>query len=169
MTRTARAAAILAALLIATVGLASTASAQSYAGSSVAVSSNNVTCGANLTGTGTGWAPGIPVFLTVQSTPVSLPPVIPDADGNFTVEFTSPADPGAHTLTAVQTVDGATITRVTEFTCSETSGGGAARAVTPAGALPFTGGDSAPLVQLGVALLAVGALVVLIVRKRRSA
>ena len=37
------------------------------------------------------------------------------------------------------------------------------------GALPVTGGDSLPVAQLGVALLAVGAITVLAVRKRNAA
>ena len=167
MTKIVRAGAVLAGLLVALFALTAPAGAQPYTGTSVSVSQNNVVCGTNLTGTGSGWTPGIPVSLTVQSTPVSLPPVTPDGAGNFTVEFASPIEPGPHTLTATQVVDGATITRVTEFTCSEASSG-TATPVTPAGALPFTGGDSAPIAQLGIALLAVGALVVLIVRKRNA-
>ena len=65
----------------------------------------------------------------------------------------------------MQVLDGGTLTRVTEFTCTAADAA-TATPVTPAGALPFTGSDSAPIAQLGIALLAVGALVVLVVRKR---
>ena len=44
-----------------------------------------------------------------------------------------------------------------------------ATAVQPSGALPYTGGDSLPFVQLGVALVAVGAIVTFAVRKRNAA
>lgn len=44
-----------------------------------------------------------------------------------------------------------------------------ATAVAPAGALPYTGGDSLPMVQIGVALLVAGGLVTFAVRKRSAA
>ena len=170
MTRIIRACSLVFALVVFAVALASPVNAQPYVGSSVSVSSSNVICGATLVGSGTGWAPGVPVSLTVQSPPVSLPPAIPDASGNFTVNFESPIEPGPHTLTATQVFDGVTLTRVSEFTCAEAAAGSATRPVnvTSAGTLPLTGGDSAPLAQFGIGLLAIGALVVLIVRMRRA-
>ena len=63
-----------------------------------------------------------------------LPPVTPDSTGSFTVEFVSPAEPGAHTLTAVQVLDGGTAHpghRVPPCTAADAA---TATPVTPAGA-----------------------------------
>ena len=119
MTKIVRAGAVLAGLLVALFALTAPAGAQPYTGTSVSVSRTTWSAARTSPAPVSGWAPGIPVSLTVQSTPVSLPPVTPDSTGSFTVEFASPAEPGPHTLTATQVVDGATITRVTEFTCRD--------------------------------------------------
>jgi LPXTG-motif cell wall-anchored protein len=44
----------------------------------------------------------------------------------------------------------------------------AAQATQASGALPYTGSDSLPLAQIGVALLAVGAVATIAVRKRNA-
>ncbi len=45
----------------------------------------------------------------------------------------------------------------------------AATAVQSSGALPYTGSDSLPFIQIGVALIAAGAIVTFAVRKRNAA
>ena len=82
-----------------------------------------------------------------------------DANGDCTFTFTMPDRCGTFTLVA--SGGGVTRTSTIEVPCP-------AAPVRAAGALPFTGGDSAPIAQLGIALLAVGALVTFVVRKRAT-
>ncbi len=105
-----------------------------------------------------GFPPDVEVSFTLDG--VFLGTTMTDANGDCSFTFTMPDQCGTYTLVA----SGGGITRSSdiEVPCPATP-------VTPAGALPFTGGDSAPIAQLGIALLAVGALVTLVVRKRRHA
>ncbi len=84
------------------------------------------------------------------------------ADGTATFDFDAPDQCGTYTVEASDDVT----TQSTQFSVE---GCDTAAAVTPAGALPYTGGDSLPVVQIGVALLAAGALVTLVARKRHAA
>lgn len=105
--------------------------------------------------TGDGFPPGNEVTVTLDG--VVLGTVLVRPDGTFSFDFQLPTECGTYTLTAT---DG-TIVRTSEIAVTGC-------AVTPSGALPFTGGDSAPILQVGVALLAAGALITLVVRKRST-
>jgi hypothetical protein len=70
---------------------------------------------------------------------------------------------------SAQDYNGGTVVTVAPDDVSATdaaSASSAAAAVSPSGALPFTGSDSAPIAQIGVALLGAGLLVTLVVRTR---
>jgi hypothetical protein len=74
---------------------------------------------------------------------------------------------------SAQDYNGGTVATVVERDAgiggASTSGdAGAAAAVSPSGALPFTGTDSVPVAQVGVALVGVGLLITLAVRARRT-
>ncbi len=89
---------------------------------SVAVALSTVVQGGTQIITGTGWAPGETVRLTVSSDAIDLGSVTVNDDGSWEpVEFAVPNDceVGTHQVTAVGSVSG---TRVTEF--DVTSGGG---------------------------------------------
>lgn len=92
------------------------------------------------------------------------------ANGVFQVEATIPSDvtPGPYTITATGTaLDGSGTLRLSEDITVLPAGAADDGDRRAAGALPRTGADSLPLVQIGVALLLVGAGAVLSVRNRR--
>ena len=79
----------------------------------------------------------------------------------------APTEPGPHKATVTDGVN----TLVFNFVVDAAAGGaGSAGGATPvqAGALPYTGGNSTPFAQIGLALLAVGALITIMVRTRRT-
>jgi hypothetical protein len=104
-----------------------------------------------------GFPPDTPVTFTLDG--VVLGSTVTDANGDCTFTFRMPDRCGTFTLVA--SGGGVTRTSTIEVPCP-------APPVRAAGALPFTGGDSAPIAQMGIALLAAGALVTLVVRKRRT-
>ena len=82
------------------------------------------------------------------------------ADGSCAFTFTMPAQCGSYTLVAT---DGTVTTSSTiDAPCP-------AGEVQPAGALPYTGSNSAPIAQIGLGLLFVGAMITIVVRTRRTA
>jgi LPXTG-motif cell wall-anchored protein len=66
------------------------------------------------------------------------------------------------------TYTGVSPNTITQGAGGESGAAEAAQATQASGALPYTGSDSLPLAQLGVALLAVGAVATIAVRKRNS-
>ena len=148
-----------AAALLMTLGFSTAAGAQEYTGATLVVPIT-VSPGENMTVSGTGFLPNAPVTVTVASTPTVVGTPMTDGDGNWTLTFAAPTEPGVHTITAS---DG---TNVITGTFTVVAAG---TAVTPAGTLPYTGSDSSlPLAQLGLGLVAVGAIAVLMVRKRNA-
>jgi hypothetical protein len=117
-----------------------------------------------------GFSAGATVEITLESDPVHLATVTADADGQFSTPVTIPGDaaPGAHSVVATgQGASGSTPTIRAGLTVM--SGTAGARAEGAAGALPFTGSDSLPLVWIALALLTVGTTFVLAVRRRAQA
>ena len=105
----------------------------------------------SMTLTGSGFIPGSTVVISIDGKPIGTTTVAPN--GTFSFNFTAPANIGAYQISAT---DGSnsltTIFRV------ETGGGGG-------GGLPYTGSSSSSwLLRLGVGLLAVGAVLVALVR-----
>lgn len=87
-----------------------------------------------------------------------------DANGGCAFTFPSPTDCGTFTLTATA----GDLVRTTTFEITGCESGGAAP-VRTSGTLPYTGSDSSlPLAQIGVAVLAAGALLTFGVRRVRA-
>lgn len=115
------------------------------------------------------------VTIDLFSAPVRLGTATAGADGIFSTEVTIPVNttPGPHTLTATgAALDGSgVLTQSVELTvlAAGAADDGKVAGKGKTGALPRTGADSLPLVQIGVALVLLGAGAVLSVRNRRSA
>lgn len=107
----------------------------------------------SMTLNGTGFIPGSTVDISIDGNPIGSTTVRPD--GSFSFNFTAPPNVGPYQISATDGSNSLTTTfRV------ETGGGGGG-----GGGLPYTGASSSPwLVQLGVGLLAVGGLLVALVR-----
>jgi LPXTG-motif cell wall-anchored protein len=153
---------------IITLGFSSAASAQTtiiincYTGATcitnITLNTFIVAPGGRLVIEGSAFMPDSPVTVTVASTPTVVGTPITDAEGNFSLAFNAPTELGDHTVTAS---DG-TNTLVLGFTVV------AADAVDAAGTLPYTGSNSSvPVAQIGAGLVAAGAVLVLMVRKRQ--
>jgi hypothetical protein len=134
------------------------AQANPYSGTTTGLAATDTTppAGGQFTVSGTGCDPGADVDAYVDGAAAGS--TTADGSGAFSASITAPTAPGTYTVNAVcgATVLGVVITV-----------GGAAAA--DPGTLPVTGGDSISLVQIGVLLLAVGALAVVAVRTRRPA
>ena len=153
-----RVALVLVVAALATLGLAGTASAQSYTGAVASASASSVAPGGDVTISGENFLPNATVTVTWGDTVLGT--TTTDDDGSFSFTFAAPTEVGAHTVTATDGVN--TVTVSFEVV-------GAAAPVTGAGTLPYTGNDSSlPLVQIGAGLLAAGAVVMLTVRKRNT-
>jgi|GEM_PF-1656160 len=166
----------IAALALVTVGLVSfagAASAQEYSGVAIEAPPTAEVLGL-VTVTFVGFPGDTSIAFTLTrtatgsttvdlgSTTVDLGSTTSAADGSGTLTFRMPAECGSYTLEAT----GGGVSRSTTITapCATTGPATPVRA----GALPYTGTESAPLVQMGIALLAVGALVTFVVRKRNA-
>ena len=134
----------------------------------VKVSSSTVTAGGQITISGNGWKAGSTVTLTLNSTPVALGTATVDASGAFTKTVTIPADTtaGTHTIT-VSGTDPAGAPRTVSVTITVSAA--ATTAAPAASTLPRTGSSSMPITLAGLALLVLGALLVLQGRRRVNA
>ena len=117
--------------------------------------------GTVVTLSGANWAPGETVVITIQSTPITLPPLTANADGTLSaVQVPVPADfeLGTHTLTAVGSVSGA---YSTTFTAASSSSGLTA----------LTGGTVAggSGIAWALAIMAIGFGAFLLVSRRQKA
>lgn len=136
---------------------------------------------------GCGYRGASQVAHTMNSHPIALGSATTDANGDYTFQFTVPADAhvGDHTITAtgvnpngaprVQTVSFTVLAAQTATTTTVAGEAARTTATTTAAAaagstLPRTGGGSTmPQVVGGVALVGIGAALVVIARRRRSA
>lgn len=99
----------------------SAAIAQQYEGDTdtLDVSTSEPAPGGSVTISGSGFAPGSEVTITIESTPQTLTTVFADADGSFSATVQIPTDLslGPHTLQATGvTPDGATLVLSSELT-----------------------------------------------------
>jgi hypothetical protein len=145
------------------MGLAGTAAAQyPLNGPTIAVvgvSGNTVNV------SGSGWQAGAQITVTIQSAPVALGTVTANAAGTFSQNFTIPCSigNGAHTVSASGiAADGTSRTASTQVTLSNCT--------VSAGKLAFTGSNSTfPFAAAGVALVLVGSVLTVSMRRRRTA
>ncbi|MCU1499558.1 MAG: hypothetical protein JWM47_3511 [Acidimicrobiales bacterium] len=120
--------------------------------------------GGMVTVTGQGCVPFDEIVIALIPPGITVATGTADADGNFTITFTVPegTDPGTYTVQATcgEVVQSETITVTgTPVTVPPGNGGGN---------LPRTGSDLDGMGLLGAGLLAVGGLVLLGTRRRRS-
>lgn len=111
----------------------------------------------------TGWAPGSSQDTFVESDPIFVGRSTADATGRARLSFTMPkVAPGEHHIVARGTgADGQPLVQRVRIMVEGATTGGAN--------LPKTGSDSSlPMAQIGAGAVAVGGLLVLVARKRRS-
>lgn len=154
--------------LFLTVVAAGPAAAQQYppAENSLVISDTRPTPGQTISITARTFSPGCPVTVVLDPGGVPLGSGPADAEGVLTLDVTVPEDTelGAHTI--VVSCAGLELTGRIVVVAAQAA---AAPAGPPEGALPETGGDSLPLAQAGVVLLAIGGLVTAVATKRRKA
>ncbi|HET6395079.1 MAG TPA: LPXTG cell wall anchor domain-containing protein, partial [Blastococcus sp.] len=130
-------------------------------------SSDKVVAGKTMTVTGSGYMPGSTVTVLIYSAPQVLTTTVADSGGNFSVTVTVPAGlaPGVHTLVAYGYDDNG-LERVTTLSVTVSAAGTA----TVTGAkLANTGADVTIPALGGIATLGLGAGLIVISRRRRTA
>jgi LPXTG-motif cell wall-anchored protein len=165
-------------LVVASMGLllalgAAPASAQ-YQPSPITISDSTLVVGQPFTITVTGQQPGSTGTFTFNSTPILLGSATADAAGTVVFNGTTPnVALGAHTITYAGTAaDGSPSNYSLPVTVVAADGTGntTTTAGTGAGTLPRTGSNSTgTLLPIAAVLVAGGALMVIITRKRTSA
>jgi LPXTG-motif cell wall-anchored protein len=152
------------AVAILTVGVfaggagAQTGNEVKYGGLTLAISDPAVNPGDTIELTGSGFLADATVTVTVQSHTYVAGTTTTNSAGDFSFGFPAPDEVGAHTATATDGVNSISI----EFEVL------AAGAVDSTGSLPYTGSNnSVPVAQIGAGLVAAGAVLVLMVRKRQ--
>lgn len=133
-------------------------------GPAVATNTSSTTPGGSMTVTGSNFVPNETITLTLHSTPVTLGTTSASASGTFSVTVTIPSDttPGTHTILASgATGDSASTTIVVTGAISPPA--------TVTSGLPFTGADIAAVSGVGAIALALGGMLVLTGRRRRTA
>ena len=171
-----------AALAVASVvAIAAPAAAQQYppADNSITVSDTTPTPGQTITITARTFSPSAPVTVTMAPEAVTLGETPAGSDGVVRLDATIPDDTalGDHTITAAgESPDGllslsARITVVpADGAGDDDAAGGAGGGGGAGGDLPRTGSDlTMPLLQIGLALAALGGLILALSKRRRRA
>lgn len=124
------------------------------------LSATTVLPGGQLTVSGTGFTPGERVAATLRSTPVDLGTTTADAEGAVSLTFTVPADiePGDHRVELVGQRSGVRVSVAFEVLGAEVPR-----------TLPATGSTTGAQTGTGVGLVALGAALVAIARRREDA
>jgi LPXTG-motif cell wall-anchored protein len=128
--------------------------------------------GGSLQVSGSGYAPGATVTITLESTPVTLTATKANGAGAFQTSVVIPAStaPGAHKIVATgEAPDGGTLTLTGDLTVTSAVAAippSAAPAAAP-GALPHTGSAPLPFALIGVVFVMLG--IAIITWRRRSA
>lgn len=162
--------------------LVSTAGAQTTCGDSynptatITASPKTNTAGSTESFTGTGWAGGCPVTVTVTGSNVpnvqgttTVGTVTPDASGNISASWGIPTSVSG-TVTVTGTNGTQTASDTFNVTASGTAGTGAGSSTSgsgSAGNLPYTGSDTVRYAGAGLALVAAGGMLVFVTRRRR--
>lgn len=137
-----------------------------YGPNAPAVTTNTSTTapGGSLQVSGSNFVPNEDITITFHSSPVTLATTTASASGTFSVTVTIPstAAPGTHTILATGTTgDSASTTLIV-------TGTGASTATVTSG-LAFTGADIAAVSGVGALALALGGMLILTSRRRRTA
>jgi hypothetical protein len=153
------------AALIAMLGFATSASAAPYANqATLSVSTTNPAVGGTLTVSGSGYAAGETVNLTLESASVSLGSAVANASGDFTTSVTLPSGfSGQHTIVGTGATSGESASVVICIGSCGTSGSASSGG---GGGLAITGVAVAVIGGLGVLLLIGGGLMLLAGRRR---
>jgi LPXTG-motif cell wall-anchored protein len=136
----------------------------------ITVSATCPTPGETLTVSAQTFAPSATVTISLASTPIVLGKTTANGDGVAVLGVTIPADatPGAHTITAVGPSAGGSDVGATLDLNAAITVCSAEGAAAPEGTLPRTGDDtSIPLAKLGLALAALGGVLLAFANKRR--
>lgn len=118
-----------------------------------------VNAGDSIVFSGTGWPPNVTLELAVNGEPIGS--ATTDATGAWSFTYTVPANASG---TQTATISCGSFVLSTQFSVSGTPA--SLQTVTPTSTLPVTGSDSLSWVQVGVALIALGAVLVLLTRRR---
>jgi LPXTG-motif cell wall-anchored protein len=131
---------------------------------SIGTTSSSVANGGSTTVSGSGWEPGAAISLTIASTPQSLGTASVQSDGTFSKAVTLPCvESGTHTISASGTGSSGTAnTASTMITVTGSCNPGT-------GTLPHTGSDAGPVLTLAAGLVLLGAVLVIVVSRRRAA
>jgi LPXTG-motif cell wall-anchored protein len=124
--------------------------------------------GDELTVTGAGFTPGEQVEVWLHSDPSWMGTTVTDSAGvvSFTFELPLDLDPGQHHIELIGISSGLVLASP-DFTV--TGSGVGAGAVTPTGALPYTGADSVAVGAAGATLLGAGLGLAVVARRRLRA
>jgi len=130
-------------------------------------SSDKVVAGKTMTVTGSGYMPGSTVTVLIYSAPQVLTTTVADSAGNFSVTVTVPAGlaPGAHTLVA----SGYDTNGDQRFTTLAVTVSAAGTATVTGAKLANTGADVTLPALGGIATLGLGAGLIVVSRRRRTA
>lgn len=156
------------AMIVATIGFATSASAYpAGTPATVGVSTTNPAPGGTMNVSGSGFQPGETIGLTEHSDPYSLGTTVASSTGTFSTTVTlSPDLTGSHTIVAVGRSSGTTAT-VAICVGSCTSAGGTG--TNGGGGLASTGVAVIGIGALGLVLLVGGGLMLLAGRRRTNA
>jgi hypothetical protein len=144
--------------------LPASAGAQTYGGPTPSLSVGSPAAGGTTIVGGSGFGPNTSVSVTIFSTPVLLATVVADANGSVSQSVQIPSGPGfgpgtSHTIQLSGTSpSGAAMVESLALTLAGTSSGG----------LPLTGHDILPYSVGALALIGVGAAIVVSVKRRPS-
>jgi LPXTG-motif cell wall-anchored protein len=135
----------------------------------VSVTPANPTAGAQATLTACCFQPGSPVTFSVGGAALGAP-VTANASGVATLTFTVPAGVSGAVTVVASGVDATGAPLTTSGTATVAAGGGGTPATTAGiNGLPVTGSDSAvPMSLVAAGLVALGALMLFVVRTRRE-
>lgn len=110
---------------------------------------------------GTGWPPNVTLDLAVNGEPIGS--VTTDAAGAWSFTYVVPANASG---TQTATVSCGSFVLSTQFTVAAPAA--PIQQPTTTGTLPVTGSDSLSWVQVGIALIALGAVLVFLTRRRNQ-
>ena len=144
------------------LALATPAFAYGPNAATVTTSTSSIAPGGSFTVQGSNFQPNATVTVTLHSNPVTLGTTTANSSGDFSIVVTIPSDtvPGTHEVIATDTAGDSASTEIVVT--------GTVPVATSSG-LAFTGADIAALSGVGAIALALGGMLILTGRRRRSA